>query len=86
MFEGRFERLPLIDGERRIQGLITRKDVRFLRERPYASKDNKARLLTAAAIGCAGDYLERRMNCSNRAPIVFLSTSLTAIPQCWKQL
>ena len=59
MFEGRFERLPLIDGERRIQGLITRKDVRFLRERPYASKDDKARLLTAAAIGCAGDYLER---------------------------
>ena len=59
MFEGRFERLPLIDGERRIHGLITRKDVRFLRERPYASKDNKGRLLAAAAVGCTGDYLER---------------------------
>ncbi|GIT54335.1 MAG: hypothetical protein Ct9H300mP16_14950 [Pseudomonadota bacterium] len=59
MFEGRFERLPLIDGERRIHGLITRKDVRFLRERPYARKGNKGRLLAAAAVGCTGDYLER---------------------------
>lgn len=31
MFEGRIERLPLVDEERRIRGLITRKDVRFLR-------------------------------------------------------
>ena len=59
MFEGRIERLPLITNERKIQGLITRKDLRFLRERPYASKDDKGRLLAAAAIGCTGDYLER---------------------------
>jgi len=59
MFDGRIERLPLIDGQRRIHGLITRKDVRFLRERPFASKDAKGRLLAAAAIGCTGDYLER---------------------------
>ncbi len=59
MFEGRIERLPLINDKRNIQGLITRKDLRFLRERPYASKDSKGRLLAAAAIGCTGDYLER---------------------------
>ena len=59
MFERRIERLPLIDKGRQIRGLITRKDLRFLRERPYASKDSKGRLLVGAAIGCAGDYLER---------------------------
>ena len=59
MFEGRIERLPLIDQEHRICGLITRKDVRFLRERPFASKDKKGRLLTGAAVGCAGDFMER---------------------------
>ena len=59
MFEGRIERLPLINERGEIQGLITRKDLRFLRERPYASKDFKGRLLTGAAVGCAGDFLER---------------------------
>ena len=59
MFEGRIERLPLVDNDDRIHGLITRKDVRFLRERPFASKDAKGRLLTGAAVGCAGDFMER---------------------------
>ncbi len=59
MFEGRIERLPLADDDGRIHGLITRKDVRFLRERPFASKDAKGRLLTGAAVGCAGDFMER---------------------------
>jgi IMP dehydrogenase len=59
MFDGRIERLPLIDDEQRIHGLITRKDVRFLRERPFASKDAKGRLLAGAAVGCSGDFIER---------------------------
>jgi len=59
MFDGRIERLPLIDDEQRIHGLITRKDVRFVRERPFASKDAKGRLLAGAAVGCSGDFLER---------------------------
>ena len=59
LFEKRIERLPLIDSDRRIRGLITRKDLLFLRKRPLASKDQKGRLLVAAAIGARGDYLER---------------------------
>lgn len=59
LFERRIERLPLVDGERRIHGLITRKDILFLRERPFASRDHKRRLLVAAAIGARGDFLER---------------------------
>ncbi|MEA3278273.1 MAG: IMP dehydrogenase [Pseudomonadota bacterium] len=59
LFEKRIERLPLIDANRRIQGLVTRKDILFRRERPYASRDHKGRLLVAAAIGARGDFLER---------------------------
>jgi IMP dehydrogenase len=58
LFEKRIERLPLIDRNRRIRGLITRKDILFLR-RPLASKDRKGRLLVGAAIGARGDFLER---------------------------
>jgi IMP dehydrogenase len=59
LFDKRIERLPLIDDQRRIHGLITRKDILFFRERPFASKDGKGRLLVGAAIGARGDYLER---------------------------
>jgi IMP dehydrogenase len=59
LFEKRIERLPLVDENRRIRGLITRKDILFLRKRPLASKDQKGRLLVAAAIGARGDFLER---------------------------
>jgi len=59
LFEKRIERLPLVDEHAKIHGLITRKDVRFLHERPFASKDAKARLLVGAAIGARGDFLER---------------------------
>ena len=48
-----------MDAERRIHGLITRKDILFLRQRPFASKDGKGRLLVGAAIGARGDFLER---------------------------
>lgn len=59
LFEHRIERLPLVDERRCIRGLVTRRDIQFLRERPLASKDSKGRLLVAAAIGARGDYLER---------------------------
>lgn len=59
MFERRIEKLPLIDQNRRILGLITKKDIIVFRRRPYSSKDRKGRLLVGAAIGARGDYLER---------------------------
>ena len=59
MFEHRIERLPLIDGEKRIHGLITRRDINLQREQPGASKDSAGQLLCAAAVGARGDYLER---------------------------
>ena len=59
MFAHRIEKLPLVDADRRIRGLITRKDVTLSRQRPYSSKDGKGRLLAGGAIGARGDFLER---------------------------
>lgn len=59
MFEKRIEKLPLVDKDRQIRGLITKKDLILARQRPYSSKDTKGRLLVGAAIGARGDYLER---------------------------
>jgi IMP dehydrogenase len=59
MFDQRIERLPLVDEERRIRGLITLRDILFFRRRPFSSKDVKGRLLVGAAIGARADFLER---------------------------
>jgi IMP dehydrogenase len=59
MYDQRIEKLPLIDEEKRIRGLITKKDLILYRRRPYSSKDGKGRLLVGAAVGARGDYLER---------------------------
>jgi IMP dehydrogenase len=59
LFEKRIEKLPIVDEQRRIKGLITKKDISLARQRPASSKDGKGRLLVGAAIGARGDYLER---------------------------
>ncbi|MGZ4437964.1 MAG: IMP dehydrogenase [Nocardioides sp.] len=53
------ERLPLIDDEGRLTGLITVKDFVKSEQFPHASKDADGRLLVAAAIGYFGDAWER---------------------------
>lgn len=59
MFDRRIEKLPLIEGDCRIRGLITKKDLILARRRPYSIKDGKGRLLVGAAIGARGDFLDR---------------------------
>jgi IMP dehydrogenase len=59
LFENRVEKLPLVDEQRRIRGLITKRDVILHRHRPNVSKDSKGRLLVGAAVGATGDFLER---------------------------
>jgi IMP dehydrogenase len=59
MFRRRVERLPLVDADRGIQGLITMRDLNYLRDRRHSAKDEKGRLLVGAAIGARGDFLER---------------------------
>ena len=57
--EHRIEKLPVVDGEGRLRGLITVKDIHKRREYPDANKDQHGRLRVAAAIGAGGDYLDR---------------------------
>jgi IMP dehydrogenase/GMP reductase len=53
------ERLPLVDAQGRLAGLITVKDFVKSEQFPFASKDGAGRLLVGAAIGYFGDAWER---------------------------
>jgi IMP dehydrogenase len=55
----RVEKLPVVDGEHRLKGLITVKDIHKRRQFPGANKDEIGRLRVAAAIGAGGDFLTR---------------------------
>ena len=55
----RIEKLPVVDAEGRLKGLITVKDIEKRIRHPQACKDSLGRLRVAAAVGAAGDCLER---------------------------
>ncbi|WP_326717147.1 IMP dehydrogenase [Vagococcus jeotgali] len=55
----KIEKLPIVDGEGRLSGLITIKDIEKVIEFPNAAKDEHGRLLVAAAVGVTSDTFER---------------------------
>jgi IMP dehydrogenase len=55
----KIEKLPLVDEEGRLSGLITIKDIERVIEFPHAAKDEHGRLLVAAAVGVTSDTFER---------------------------
>ena len=55
----RIEKLPVVDAEGQLRGLITVKDIEKRIRHPHACKDSLGRLRVAAAVGAAGDFLER---------------------------
>jgi IMP dehydrogenase len=55
----RIEKLPLVDGDGRLAGLITVKDIQKRQDYPNTAQDSKGRLRVAAAVG-VGDDLEQR--------------------------
>ena len=55
----RIEKLPLVDKDGKLSGLITIKDIEKARRYPNAAKDAKGRLLCAAALGAGAEGLER---------------------------
>ncbi len=57
--QNRIEKLPLVDANGKLKGLITVKDIQKEREHPNAAKDAKGRLLAAAAVGVGADLEER---------------------------
>ena len=57
----RIEKLPLVDEQGKLRGLITVKDFDKSEKYPLASKDSSGRLLVAAAVGVGTDAWERSM-------------------------
>ncbi|AMB94032.1 IMP dehydrogenase [Aerococcus sanguinicola] len=55
----RIEKLPLIDDQGRLTGLITFKDIQNVTDYPNAAKDAKGRLICGAAVGVTSDTFER---------------------------
>ncbi|MBO5059768.1 MAG: IMP dehydrogenase [Clostridia bacterium] len=55
----KIEKLPLVDENNKLQGLITIKDIEKAVKYPNAAKDASGRLLCGAAIGVTNDMLER---------------------------
>ncbi|WP_367298011.1 IMP dehydrogenase [Loigolactobacillus coryniformis] len=55
----KIEKLPLVDDEGRLSGLVTIKDIEKAVEFPNAAKDDQGRLLVAAAVGVTSDTFER---------------------------
>jgi IMP dehydrogenase len=55
----RIEKLPLIDGDGRLKGLITVKDIQKKRDYPNAATDSSGRLITGAAVGVGPDVEAR---------------------------
>ena len=55
----KIEKLPLVDEEFRLKGLITIKDIEKAQVYPNSARDEKGRLLVGAAIGVTSDVLDR---------------------------
>ncbi len=55
----RIEKLLVVDDDGNLKGLITVKDIQKMMQYPNACKDDLGRLRVAAAVGAAGDFLER---------------------------
>lgn len=53
------EKLPIVDSEMRLKGLITVKDIEKAIQYPNSARDAKGRLLVGAAIGVTNDVLDR---------------------------
>jgi len=55
----KIEKLPVVDADNKLVGLITYKDILKIRLRPDACKDERGRLRVAAAVGVTDDCVER---------------------------
>ena len=55
----KIEKLPVVDADNKLIGLITYKDITQAKDKPLACKDEQGRLRVAAAIGVTGDSIER---------------------------
>jgi IMP dehydrogenase len=55
----RIEKLPVVDQDGKLVGLMTVKDISKKQKHPHAAKDDQGRLIVGAGVGIAADTLER---------------------------
>lgn len=59
MESAKVEKLPIVDGDNKLKGLITIKDIEKSRQYPNSARDANNRLVVGAAVGITNDMLER---------------------------
>jgi IMP dehydrogenase len=59
LLEHKIEKLPVVDDDNRLIGLITYKDITKAADKPMACKDSKGRLRVAAGVGVTADTFQR---------------------------
>ncbi|HJE38681.1 MAG: IMP dehydrogenase [Candidatus Amulumruptor caecigallinarius] len=57
--EHKIEKLPVVDNDGRLVGLVTYKDITKAKDKPYACKDERGRLRVAAGVGVTADSMDR---------------------------
>ncbi len=63
LHEHRVEKLPLVDEQGRLTGLITTQDIIKIHEHPFATKDSRGRLMVGVALGVRPEDLARAAAC-----------------------
>ena len=59
LLEHKIEKLPVVDADNKLIGLITYKDITKAKDKPFACKDSKGRLRVAAGVGVTADTFQR---------------------------
>lgn len=59
LLQHKIEKLPVVDGENHLVGLITYRDITKIQDYPNACKDEKGRLRVAAGVGVTSDTVQR---------------------------
>ena len=59
MAEHKIKKLPIVDDDDRLVGLMTSRDIVRQQRQPFATRDAQGRLRVGAAIGARGDFVER---------------------------
>jgi IMP dehydrogenase len=72
MHKSRIEKLPIVDGNRQLKGLITIKDVEKLISFPHSNRDSKGRLRVGAAVG-TGEDAKTRITALRAAGVDFVT-------------
>jgi IMP dehydrogenase len=63
LYEHRIEKLPLVDEDDHLTGLITAQDIMKIQEHPQATKDDRGRLRVGAAVGARLEEIDRAAAC-----------------------